>query len=112
MVGFDVCAAVTIISALVSLGFSVVAVGRGTGRERVNALYAAGRSVAFAIVSVVALLNGSIGWLEASAVGMIVVQLCDAAVGVHVRDKVKTFGPAGTAIMNMCALGWLLFAGD
>jgi hypothetical protein len=39
---------------------------------------------------------------------MIVVQLCDAATGVLIRDRMKTFGFAGTALLNLAAAVRLL----
>jgi len=39
---------------------------------------------------------------------MIIVQVCDAAVGVVIKDWMKTFGPAGTALLNLAAVIWLL----
>jgi hypothetical protein len=105
---FTICSTITLISALVSLGFSIAAVMNHTGEARTMALYASARSFAFTIVSAVPFLTGSVAWLEASAVGMIVVQLCDAGIGIITRDRTKTFGPAATAIVNFVALLWLL----
>jgi hypothetical protein len=39
---------------------------------------------------------------------MIIVQICDAAIGVVIGDRMKTFGPAGTALLNLAAVVWLL----
>jgi hypothetical protein len=39
---------------------------------------------------------------------MIIVQFCDAAIGVVIEDRMKTFGPAGTALLNLAAVIWLL----
>ena len=72
------------------------------------ALYAAARSLAWAGVSVAAFVVRAAGWLEAVACGMIVVQACDAVIGVGIGDRVKTFGPAATAVLNAVVLGWLL----
>jgi hypothetical protein len=38
---------------------------------------------------------------------MIMVQVCDAAIGVIIKDQIKTFGPAGTALLNLAAVIWL-----
>ena len=32
----------------------------------------------------------------------------DAGIGLIIKDQMKTFGPAGTAIANAAALIWLL----
>jgi hypothetical protein len=47
-------------------------------------------------------------WLEAVAVGMIILQVLDACVGVAISDRMKTFGPAGIAVTNLAALVWLI----
>ena len=104
---FLVCAIVTGLSAIVSLGFSLAFVRGATGQARTLALYACARSIALAIVSLVPLATGLSVWLEAVAVGMIIVQVLDAGVGVTIRDRMKTFGPAGMAAANLAALVWL-----
>jgi hypothetical protein len=108
MTKFSVCLAITILSAFVSLGFSIAAVLKGQGQTRTIALYAAARSLSLALISLVPSMTGSEAWLQAVAVGMIVVQACDAAIGVSIHDRMKTYGPAGTAIANAIALVWLL----
>ena len=105
---FFVCASITAISAIVSLGFSVAAVLAEAGQARVMALYGCARSLPLAIVSLVPFLTGSLAGLEAIAGVMIVVQGCDAAIGVFIRDQMKTFGPAAIALTNLAALIWLL----
>jgi hypothetical protein len=104
---FNLCLVITVASALVSLGFSIAATVTHSGQTRLMALYAAARSLAFVIVSLGAFWVGSVTWLQASASGMIIVQLCDAAIGVLIQDKVKALGPACTAIVNLGALVWL-----
>lgn len=105
---FLVCAAITAISACVSLGFSLVAVPGTTGQTRTLALYACSRSTAFAVLSTVPFLNASVPWLRVVAIGMILVQAGDAGIGLNNGDRLKTFGPAGTAIANLGALIWLI----
>lgn len=105
---FVVCAAITAISAFVSLGFSLAAIPHTVGNTRSLAFYACARSAALAAVAVVPFVNASVGWLEAVATAMIVVQGCDAIIGAASRDRMKTLGPAGTAVANFAALVWLL----
>lgn len=105
---FLACAVVTMVSALVSLGFSVASVPGTTGQTRALALYTCARSVAFATIAAVPLLTGSATWLYAVASGMIVLQGCDALIGVTIKDAMKTFGPAGTALANLAALAWTM----
>jgi hypothetical protein len=108
-VPFIVCATVTAISAVISFGFSVAAVLGLTGEGRTIALYACARSVALMVVSAVPFLTGSTQWLQAIAWSMIIVQACDAFIGLTIKDRMKTFGPAGTALLNLAAVIWLVW---
>jgi hypothetical protein len=105
---FLVCATVTAVNAFVSLGFSIASVASANGETRTLALYACARSIAFALISVVPLATGWKLWLEAVAVGMIILQVLDAGVGVAIRDRMKTLGPAAIAVANLAALVWLV----
>ncbi len=107
---FIVCASVTAISAIISLGFSIAAVLGATDTARTIALYACARSTALMIGSAVPFLTGSNGWLEAMAWSMIIVQACDALIGGTIKDPMKTYGPAGTALLNLVAVIWLIQA--
>lgn len=107
---FIACAVVTTISADISLGFSVAAVAPASGQTRTMALYACARSLAFTLISLVPFATGSTPWLAAVAVGMIIVQFCDAGIGVTIHDRVKTLGPAGTALVNLAVLVWVMAA--
>jgi hypothetical protein len=105
-VPFIFCASITAISAIISLGFSIAA----AGTARIMALYACARSMALVIASAVPFLTGSIEWLQAIAWSMIIVQACDAVIGTTIKDRMKTFGPAGTALLNLGAAIWLIQA--
>ena len=105
---FIVCAMVTAISAIVSLGFSIAALRSVSGEARTLASYASARSLALVIVSIAAFPVGATAWLAAVAWCMIIVQACDAAVGITISDRLETFGPAATALLNLAALIWLL----
>jgi hypothetical protein len=104
---FLVCAAITALSAFISLGFSLAAARSESGAARTMAFYARARSIALALGSVVPFITGSVGWLLAVAWIMIFVQALDAFVGLTIRDKMKTFGPAATAFLNLIAVVWL-----
>ena len=105
---FLLCAFITTVSAVISLGFSVAAAFNPANEVRNTALYTCARSVALALASAVPFFTGSTSWLEAIACCMIIVQVCDAGIGVVIKDRMKTFGPAGTAVLNLAALIWLL----
>jgi hypothetical protein len=105
---FLVCATVTAVSTFVSLGFSIASVPRAKGQIRTLALYTCARSIALAIISIVPFAAGWSLWLEAVAVGMVILQVLDACVGVEMRDRMKTLGPAVIAAANLAALAWLI----
>jgi acyl-coenzyme A synthetase/AMP-(fatty) acid ligase len=104
---FLACAAITVISSVVSLGFSLAAIRGVIGDARTLALYATVRSVALLLISIVAAFIHP-QWLVAAAMAMIIVQAGDAWVGTTIRDAMKTYGPAATASANLLALVWLL----
>jgi hypothetical protein len=79
-----------------------------TGASHTMALYACARSLALFVASIVPFVSGSVGWLLAVAWSMIIVQGLDAVVGMTIKDNVKTFGPAGTALLNLAAVIWLI----
>jgi hypothetical protein len=107
---FAVCASITTISAIISLGFSISAALNTTDIARTMALYACARSTALMIASAVPFLTGSNEWLQAMAWSMIIVQACDAVIGATIKDPMKTYGPAGTALLNLGAVIWLIQA--
>src|SRR6267142_5395289 len=104
---FIFCASITAISAIISLGFSIAAALGATDTARTMALYACARSTALVIASAVPFFTGSLGWLQAIAWSMIIVQAGDAIVGGTIKDPMKTYGPAGTALVNLVAVIWL-----
>ena len=104
---FIFCASITAISAIISLGFSITAALGAIDTARTMALYACARSTALVIASAIPFLTGSIGWLQAIAWSMIIVQACDAVIGGTIKDPMKTYGPAGTALLNLVAVIWL-----
>ncbi len=108
MTAFWICAGVTAVSALVSLGFATVAVLSVRHQARTNAMYALSRSVALAAVSLVPLFSQTRSSLLTIALAMVIVQALDAIVGGIVRDRMKTFGPASLGALNLVALVWFL----
>ncbi|WP_241681030.1 hypothetical protein [Pseudactinotalea terrae] len=104
---FWVCAAVTAISAIVSLSYSIVGLVAAPETDRTASMYASARSAALAVVAVAAVFVGSVPFLTAVASAMVVVQAADAVVGRRIRDRLKTIGPATTAAANLAALIWM-----
>ena len=83
---FIVCASITAISAIISLGFSMAAALGASNTARTMALYACARSTALVIASAVPFFTGSTGWLQAIAWSMIIVQAGDAVIGGTIKD--------------------------
>ncbi|WP_022891291.1 hypothetical protein [Agromyces subbeticus] len=110
-IAFWVCAAITAVSALVSLGYSVAGVRGTKGGELTASRYALARSAALAVGALASVFTASVPFTAAMAVTMMLVQAADAAVGVTIRDHLKTVGPAATAIANAAALIWMLSVG-
>jgi hypothetical protein len=104
---FISCAFITAISAIVSLGFSIAASFSNQGEAQTMALYGSARSLALVIVAVVPFFTASTAWLLAVASGMTIVQACDAAIGLRIKDRMKTIGPAAIAFLNAAAMAWL-----
>jgi hypothetical protein len=107
-VAFWITAAVTLLSAGVSFGFSVGTVRRGNGAARASALYTLARSGALLIAAIAALLVHSYGVVVAIAGAMVVVQAVDAVIGVITKNRAATVGPLVLAVVNAAALLWLL----
>jgi hypothetical protein len=104
---FYVCAVITAASALVSLGYSVVALLSAGSDAELNARYTTSRSMALALVSFVPFFYHSTDFLAGIAITMTVVQFLDAVIGWNERDRLKTYGPAITGVVNLLALIWL-----
>ena len=96
-----ICPVFTCISALVSLGFSVEAIMKAEKEAKTNALYAASRSIALVVITVVAFIIRSRDMIIIGAVGMIIVQALDGIVGIKIKNVFKTIGPFLTSIVNM-----------
>jgi len=101
---FWVCATITAVSAFVSLSYSVVGVRGPAGAAATNAMYAFTRSFALAVAATVVLFSQSPSWLRAVAFAMVLVQAADAVIGARLHDRLKTVGPALTAVANLIAL--------
>ncbi len=102
--GFWVCAAITTVSAFVSLGYSVVGLRGPAGAAGAAEMYACTRSFALAAAATVVLFAQSPSWLRAVAFTMVLVQVGDAMIGARLQHRLKTIGPALTAVANLIAL--------
>ena len=103
-----VCAIITAVSAAVSFGFSVAALRGGSKETLIASRYAAARSLALFAVALFALFTASVPFVTAVAIAMVIVQAADAVVGVSIRDRMKTIGPAVITVVNLAALIWML----
>lgn len=109
-ISFWICTGVTVVSSLVSLGYAIATLRGAHGDAVVPSRYALARSIALAAVAVAALFTGSVGFAAAIAAAMVIVQAADAVVGLSIRDRVKTFGPAFTSLAGLATLVWMLAA--
>ncbi len=107
---FWICSIITLISAAVSFGFSVAGLRGAKDGATTPSMYALARSVALLVVATVAPFTGSVAFVAAITLAMVIVQGADAVIGTRIRDRVKTFGPAGTAVAGLVALVWMLSA--
>lgn len=110
MIFYYLCAIFTLISAAVSLGFSIDAYLKARsekGATKINAKYAFSRSLSLFIVASGLLLFVSDTYLIAVSTAMICVQLLDGIIGTKI-SKFKLFGPILTAICNAVLLAVFL----
>lgn len=109
-IAYWACAGLTLISAAVSFGYSLAGLRAFGADARTPSLYALARSVALLVAAVAALFSGSVAFVAAVAIAMIIVQAIDAVIGGMIHDRLKTLGPAFTALLNLAALLWMLLA--
>jgi hypothetical protein len=104
---FWTCAIITMISALVSAGFSIAGLF-GPSHGDVFERYAASRSIALPIAVLCCIGFRSRESIAALAFVMTLVQGFDGLIGVLAHDPAKTYGPFVFALVNFAALVWLL----
>ena len=101
------CALMTLVSAGVSAGFSVVGL-LGSGGGDSFAHYAASRSAALLLAVLIALWFRSRVAIAFLGIVMTTVQAFDGVIGALAHDPSKTYGPFAFAVLNALAVGWLL----
>jgi hypothetical protein len=101
------CALMTLLSAGVSAGFSLVGL-LGSGSDDSFARYAASRSVALLLTVQIAIGVRSRMAIAFLGIAMTVVQAFDGVIGALAHDTSKTYGPFAFAVLNALAVGWLL----
>ena len=89
--------ALTAVSALTSLGFSLAALRA----KSIYAEYAASRSIALVVAVIVAFFLSSQPLVFVLALAMTVMQALDAVIGARQRDLMKTVGPAVLAVLTL-----------
>jgi hypothetical protein len=104
---FWICAVMTLLSAAVSAGFSLVALF-GPGSTDIFARYAASRSVALLLVVLVAIALRSPMTLAVLGIAMTLVQAFDGVIGLLARSPFETYGPFAFALLNALTVIWLL----
>src|ERR1700730_12050680 len=101
------CALMTLLSAVVSAGFSVAGL-LGPGRDDSFAWYAASRSLALLLTVLIAMGIRSRMAIAFLGIAMTVVQGFDGVIGALAHDPSKTYGPFAFAVLNALVVGWLL----
>jgi hypothetical protein len=102
---FWTCTSMTLLSAVVSAGYSIVGIV-GPTRENI-ALYATSRSVALLIAVLVAAAVRSRSGTLFLAGAMSLVQLLDGLIGIQLHDPAKSYGPFAFAAINALLMVWL-----
>lgn len=102
---YFVLAIFTIISASVSLGYSIQACASS---HNINAYYALSQ-LTFIFISYFSLVIHSAIFLITISIAMILVQFLDAIVGYKSEDVFKTYGPLATSVVNLILLIVFLF---
>jgi hypothetical protein len=104
------CAVMTLLSAGVSAGFSLVGLfDSGSGGESF-ARYAASRSVALLLTVVIAIWVRSRVAVAVLGIAMTLVQAFDGVIGALAHEPSKTYGPFAFAVLNAIVVIWLLTA--
>ncbi|BDZ64212.1 hypothetical protein [Agromyces mangrovi Wang et al. 2018] len=101
-----ICFAVVLLSASVSVWYSVTAVIAG-GLEDADALYAASRSVAIVVVALIVPLFPADAALLAIAVVMVIVQGIDTFIGAVQGNTLVMVGAAVLCIVNIVTASFL-----
>lgn len=89
-----VTAAITLLSALLGLAYSLRAVARGPATAKTAALYTFARSLALAALAAGAFFAGSVGFLAAVTGAMLLVQAVDDCVGLWGKACLARRGPS------------------
>jgi hypothetical protein len=100
---FWICAIVAGLSAVVSASFSVAAL-IGVDRQDQYAMYAASRSIALVLATLVCIGARSRRGVMALALTMGLVQGFDALIGLLAHDPVKTYGPLALSLAGLASL--------
>lgn len=91
--GYYICAGITLLSALLGVGFSVAAIMNERNTSRINDFYMFARSLALACIAVIPLCMVSPKLLFVITAAMLVVQIVDGIVGIVMKSKKRTSGP-------------------
>ncbi|UMT76422.1 hypothetical protein ML435_04025 [Staphylococcus roterodami] len=98
---YFVLAIFTIISASVSLGYSIQSCASS---HNINAYYAVTRSLPLCLLSIFTIIIHNDIFLITISIAMILVQFLDTFVGYKSKDAFKTYGPLVTSLVNLILL--------
>ena len=97
---FYLCASVTCLNALTSVGFSL-AILMGQPLMEAAAMYAVARSVPLALAALIATARRSHSGIVVLGLLLALIQACDAIVGWVSHDAGKTIGPLVLAVLTL-----------
>lgn len=103
-----VTAAITLLSALLGLAYSLWAVARGPATAKTAVLYTFARSLALVALAAGAFFAGSVGFLAAVTGAMLLVQAVDGCVGLWGKSLPRAAGPFLMALLHGACLLALL----
>lgn len=101
---FYITAFLTLLSAALGLLFSVQTVRKSRDVARENAWYLFARSIAMVLLSICALIACSHLFLLAITGAMLVVQVIDGMIGLHLKNRMRTVGPFAMALLHAACL--------
>lgn len=103
-----VTAAITLLSALLGLAYSLWAVARGPATAKTAVLYTFARSLALVALAAGAFFAGSVGFLAAVTGATLLVQAVDGCVGLWGKSLPRAAGPFLMALLHGAGLLALL----
>lgn len=107
---YYVCAGITLISAVLGVGFSIGAIVKEKGKDKENALYMFARSLALMGIAFVPVCIEAEKILIIITGAMLLVQVIDGCIGIGIKSRMWTVGPFIMAAFHLACLLLISFA--